>query len=268
MPAVVGGALSSLPHSTFAYWTLLLVCKWAALLILYFLAQRWLSQTGALIAVLSAIFVTSAPFYGYPPGRHLEIALGMVLTFSALWALSEKRWGLLAVLLLLAICNREDALIVSAVAGICWLFRRGGLRLLYVAVGGFLIFVCVRAVGVSVIGLRPYYCDILRIGHNLKGFVYLLHTGNLFHPLVTFIITFIPLAIIAVARLSVLPDFLKAYVFTFLIFIVAMFATVKLEEPYHWYIVLPLFIIPAIYGLLPNERKEAETDTANAASAL
>ncbi|MFO7948114.1 MAG: hypothetical protein R6V19_15015 [Armatimonadota bacterium] len=253
-------SLSPCPHIIF--WALLLLLIWGSWVLLFFFSQKWLSPTGALIVVLCAIVVTSGPHYPPLIARGLEMFLAMILTFSCLWALSEERSGILAILFPLALLNREDALIIGAVAGIWWLLNRRVSSRLYIAIGSILVFAAIRAISISIIGVRPYYCDLFTgIIRNIDTFKYILQSGNLFHPVVSFGTTFIPLGLIALVKVRELPPFLKAATLTCAAYMVTWIIFARMEEPYHWLILLPLFIIPAIYILVPDLRRDKQPQT-------
>lgn len=164
--------------------------------------------------------------------------------------------------MILAVLTREDALILVPVAAIYWAYRRSDRWYLYAAMATIMVFAVVRALSIAHVGMRPYYVELIQVGYNLKAFTYLLRTGNVLHPITSLFTTFFPLGAIALWGIRNLPDFLKASVLSFALYIIFAFGIARLQEADHWYLVLPLFVIPAIYILLPQLHVDQHSEPA------
>lgn len=240
-------------HTEIAFWGICLLSLWGAYLLLFFIARHFVSTAGALIVVICAFAITGGPHHtSFPFG--LSTILAMLLIFSCIAALLKERWAILGLLFSLAFLTREDALIISALAAVYWLYDRRRTAVLAVAVTTFVAAIAIRAFSIAMIGYRPYYCDVLQLDANFEAFAYLIRSGNLFHPIVNFFTTFLPLGLLAAYQTRGLPSFLKAALVVCVGYIGVVFVIARPQEAHRWYILLPLFVTPAIYTLMAQLR--------------
>jgi len=249
--------ISLTPYPRKAYALARIVVLWAFFVLLFHLCLLWLKPLGA-FACIVVVGLLANSFYMEVPLRTAIHALLMVICLRALF--TGKLWHLLVAFVFAAL-NREDALLITALAGMLWLYDRRDKKWLYAAVGTAGIFLAYRAFAFCAIGYRPYYCAIFQLNHNIIELRYLVGSLDFYTALFTSPAILLVLVLAAYWPTRGRPRALKASLWIFALYILSNCLIAVFFETHRWLPVLAFVVPAAIWNVFPQARNDSEEES-------
>jgi len=250
-------SFSSYPLKTFALARILSL--WGFFVLFFHLSVLWLKPVGAFAGLLIAAAVANGVWFAVP----LPMAIQALLMTFCVWLVVRGRLWYGLGIFALAVTNREDALVLTLFAAIMWLYKRKEKKWLIWALASGCIWLAFRALGLYMIGYRPYYCDVWRAGYNLHALRDLFSTGNIYIPIMSFVMMVLVLVPLACWPVKERPIAMRAGLWVLAAYLLANFMIVVLHETYHCLVIMPFMVPAAVWTVFPSVRRYEDAEGAN-----